>query len=128
MMQKLAEVRPPSLVSITQRPAASSNTAEITRVLNCDVAAQVEAVGHVVGVAQELGLGGVALAPLPLLLQRLVELVGVLHALHVAARTGIAVPVPGAADAAAGLEHARGEAHARAAGAACTCRRSPRRR
>ena len=35
-----------------------------------DVAAQVEAVGDVVGVAQDLGLRGVALAPLPLLLQR----------------------------------------------------------
>jgi hypothetical protein len=33
------------------------------------IAAQVEAVGDVVGVAQDLGLGGVALAPAPLLLQ-----------------------------------------------------------
>ena len=37
------------------------------------------------------------------------ERVGVLHALDVAARAGVAVPVPGAADAAARLEHPRRE-------------------
>ena len=112
MMQKLAVTRAPSPVSITQRPAASSKARRLHARVELDVAAQVEAVGDVVGVAQDLGLGGVALAPLPLLLQLVGELVGVLHALDVAARARIAVPVPGAADAAAGLEHARREAHA----------------
>ena len=76
-----------------------------------DVAAQVEPVGNVVGISQDLGLRGVALRPFPLLLQLLGELIGVLHALHVAAGAGVAVPVPSAADAAAGLEDPRGKPH-----------------
>ena len=72
-----------------------------------DIAAQVEAVGHVVRVAQDLGLARVALGPLPLLLQRVGERVGILHALDVAARARIAVPVPRAADARAALVDAR---------------------
>ena len=78
--------------------------------LEAHVAAQVVAVGDMVGVAQQLGLGGVALAPFPFLLQLGRELVGILDAFHVAARAGIAVPVPGAADALAGLEHTRRKA------------------
>ncbi len=74
-----------------------------------DVAPQVEAVRHVVQVAEDLRLRGVELAPLPLLLQLLRPLVGVLEALHVAARAGVAVPEPGAADAAPGFEHEPGE-------------------
>ena len=105
-------MRAPSPVSITQRPAASSKARRLHPRVELDVAAQVEPVGHVIGVAQQLRLGGVALAPVPLLLQRVRELERVLHALHVAARAGIAVPVPGAADAAAGLEHARLQPHA----------------
>jgi hypothetical protein len=73
--------------------------------LELDVAAQVETVGDVVGVAQDLGLGGVTLRPLPFLLQFGRELVGILDAFDVAARAGIAVPVPGAAEVLAGLEH-----------------------
>ena len=64
-----------------------------------DVAAQVEAIGDVVDVVQDLRLGGVALGPLPFLLQLVGEGVGILQALDVAARAGIAVPEPGAADA-----------------------------
>jgi hypothetical protein len=48
--------------------------------------------------------------PPPLLLEVLVEAIGVLQALDVAAGTGIAVPVPRAADAAAGLQHRHREA------------------
>lgn len=73
------------------------------------VVAQFEAVGHVVDVAQDLRLGGVALGPVPLLLQLLIELIGVFHALDVATRARVAIPEPGAADAAAGLEHPRRE-------------------
>ena len=72
--------------------------------LEGDQRPQVEAVGDVVGVAQDLRLGGVLLAPAPLLLQLVGEGVGVVQARHVAARARIAVPVPGAADAVAGLE------------------------
>src|SRR5262249_20450733 len=77
-----------------------------------DIAVEVEALRHVPGIAQELRLGRVALAPVPLLLQRRVELIGVLDALHVAARARIAVPVPGAANIAAGLENAYAKAAA----------------
>ena len=62
---------------------------------------QIEAVGDVVGVFQDLRLRRVALAPVPFLLQFVRERIGILHALDVAARAGIAVPVPGAADIAA---------------------------
>ena len=72
--------------------------------LELDVATQVEAVGDVIGIAQDFGLGRVALRPFPFLLQLGRELVGVLHALHVAARAGITVPIPGAADALPGLD------------------------
>ena len=75
-----------------------------------DVPAQIEPIGDVVGVAQNLRLGGVPLGPVPFLLELVRELVGILHALDVAARARVAVPVPGAADAAAGLEHARRQA------------------
>ena len=78
--------------------------------LEFNVALEVEAVGHVVGVFQDLGLRGVALRPLPLLLELGRERVRVVHALDVAARAGIAVPVPGAADALAALEDLRGKA------------------
>ena len=74
-----------------------------------DVAPQVVPIRDMVGVAQDLRLGGVALAPLPFLLQRAVELERVLHALDVAACAGIAVPVPGAADPVGLLVHAGGE-------------------
>ncbi|MEJ7720541.1 MAG: hypothetical protein WKF58_08890 [Ilumatobacteraceae bacterium] len=92
-----------------------------------DVPAEIEPVGDVVGVAQDLGLRGVALAPLPLLLQVVVERVRVVHALDVAAGAGIAVPVPGAADVGGRLERAHGEALAPQAGAACTSQRTRRR-
>ena len=56
-------------------------------------------------VPEDLGLAGVALAPLPFLLELIGELVGVLHALDIAAGTRIAVPVPGPSHAAARLHH-----------------------
>ena len=72
--------------------------------LELDVALEVETVRDVIGVAKDLRLAGVALAPLPVLLQVVGETVGILHALDIAARTGVAVPIPGAADAGARLE------------------------
>ena len=71
--------------------------------LELDVGTQVEPVRDVVCVLEDLGLCGVPLRPLPLLLELVREAVGVLHALDVTARTGIAVPVPRAADARAGF-------------------------
>jgi hypothetical protein len=70
------------------------------------VAAQVEAVDDVVEVLLDLGLLQVARGPVPLLQQVLVEGVAVDEALGVGLRAGVAVEVPGAANAAALLERA----------------------
>ena len=74
-----------------------------------DVPPEIEPVGDVIGVTQDLRLAGVAFGPLPLLLQRVREAIGILHALDVATRARVSVPVPGAADAGPRLEHARAE-------------------
>ena len=70
-----------------------------------DVATQVEAVSDVVEVPLQLGLGGVPLAPVPLLLELLGKRVAVVPALHVAPGPGIAVPVPRPPDTSTLLEH-----------------------
>ena len=77
-----------------------------------DVPAQIVLVGHVVGVGEDLGLRGVLLRPLPLALELRVEAVRVIDRHDVAAGAGVAVPVPGAADAVGGLEHHGGESEA----------------
>src|SRR5437763_14167707 len=69
-----------------------------------DVAPEVEAVSHMVDVTQDLGLRAVAFGPMPFLLQLVREGIRVLHAFDVAAAPRVAVPVPGAADPAGGLE------------------------
>jgi hypothetical protein len=69
-----------------------------------DVAAEVVAVGHEAEVAQDFRLGCVFLRPGPRPLQLRIETVAVVDGLDVAARSGIAVPVPGAADV-VGLVH-----------------------
>ena len=74
------------------------------RRLELDVAAEVEAIRDVLQVAQDLRLPRVALGPPPLLLELVRELVGILDTIGITAGAGIAVPVPGAADAAAPLE------------------------
>src|SRR6185503_9821213 len=70
-----------------------------------DVPAQVELVGDVVEVALGLRLGREMLGPAPFVQQLLAEGVAVGVALGIEAAARIAVPVPGAADAGAGLEH-----------------------
>src|SRR6185437_5503845 len=70
-----------------------------------DVATQVETVGHVPGVLEDLRLGRVALRPAVLLLQVRGEGERVVDAFHVDPGTRVAVPVPGSADVIAGLEH-----------------------
>jgi hypothetical protein len=76
----------------------------------CDVRPQVESVGDVVQVAKDLRLGGVLLAPVPLLLKLLVKGIRVVHAFDIASRAGVAVPVPDSADTVRGLEHPDGQA------------------
>ena len=77
--------------------------------LETDVAAEVEAIGDMVGVAKDLRLRRVALRPVPLLFQLWRERVRVVERLDVAARPGIAVPPPRPADVAGGLEDADGK-------------------
>ncbi len=100
---RASTVSPPSVV--TRQPLErSSHRAADDAGVELDVAAQPEAIGDVVGVAQDLGLGGVALGPVPLLLELGRERVGVVERLDVAACAGIAVPPPRATDVAGRLE------------------------
>ena len=75
-----------------------------------DVAPEVETVGDMVEVAQDLRLLRVALRPTPVPQQLLGEVVRIGVALGIAPRAGIAVPVPGAAHALARLQELDGEA------------------
>ena len=75
-----------------------------------DVSAQVMPVGDMVQVLEDLGLCRVLLGPLPLLVEFGIEAVGVVDALDVAARTGVAVPVPRASDVVGRLEDAERKA------------------
>jgi hypothetical protein len=68
-----------------------------------DLAAQVEAVGDVVGISEDFRLRRILLRPVPFLVQLFGEREGILQALDVAAGAGIAIPVPGPADAATGF-------------------------
>src|SRR4051794_13625558 len=66
--------------------------------LELSVAAEVESIGDVVEVTEDLRLLWVLAAPLPLLHELLVEREAVHVGLGVATGAGVAVPVPGAAD------------------------------
>ncbi len=66
--------------------------------------AQAEPVGDMVGIGLQLGLGGEHFRPFPFLLKRLVEVIGIFHALDIDAGAGIPVPVPCPADTFARLE------------------------
>src|SRR5690606_2763187 len=68
-----------------------------------DVLTELETVGDVLGVAENLRLRGVALGPGPLLPQLPGEVVAVEQAGHVAARARVPVPVPHPADVTGGL-------------------------
>ena len=89
------------------RPAADRlvETRRRHGLAEADVAFQIEAFGDMFGVAEELALGGVAFCPGPVLLQLFGELIGILQALDIAARAGIAVPVPGTADTRSTFQH-----------------------
>ena len=76
-----------------------------------EVLAQLQPVRHQVQVLEDDRLARVALVQRPFLLQLGQERVGVVHALGVAPRARVAVPVPRAADALACLEAVHGEAH-----------------
>jgi hypothetical protein len=77
-----------------------------------NIVAQLEPIRDVVEIPQDFCLRGVTLGPFPLAVQFLRKGVGIFEALYVAARTRIAVPEPGAANAAAGFVDTRGETKA----------------
>ncbi len=70
-----------------------------------DVATKVEPVGDEIQISLDLGLGRHRLRPHPFLLNLVGEAVGVLDALDVTPRTGIAVVQPSAADVFGHLQH-----------------------
>ncbi len=74
-----------------------------------DTLAQVEAVGDVIEVTQNLRLLGIALGPLPLLQQLVVEGVTINITVRIAARAGVAVPIPRPAHAVARLVYAHAQ-------------------
>src|SRR5262249_11457704 len=75
-----------------------------------DVTPEVEAISHMIEVTQDLRLRAITLGPMPLLLQFVGEGIRVLHASDIAATPRVAVPIPGAANAAASLEGTHFEA------------------
>ena len=77
------------------------------RAVELHVAAQVEFVGDEVEIFQRVGLRREMFLPVPFLQQLLRKRIAVGPAFGIEARAGIAVPVPGAADIAAGLEYPR---------------------
>ncbi len=77
-----------------------------------DIGSQVEAVGYVVEVAEQLGLGRIALAPFPLVLEFGREGIGIFLALDIDPSARITVPVPGPADPLPRLDHPRAEPEA----------------
>ena len=74
------------------------------------VAPQIEFVSDVIGVAQDVVLRGEHFRPVPLLLELRREAVRIFEARHVAARAGVTIPVPRAADVRAGFERLHREA------------------
>ena len=77
------------------------------RGVELNVQTQIEAITDMVQITENLGTGGIALGPLPFLLQGFVKLIGVLQALDITACTGVTVPVPGAAHASGLFDDAR---------------------
>src|SRR4029077_19909130 len=75
--------------------------------LELDVATQIEFVGDVIQIALGFGLAREVLLPVPFFQQLLRKGVAVSPTFGIEAGTGIAVPVPGAADAGARFEHPR---------------------
>jgi len=81
-------------------------------VIEADVAPQVELARDVIQIGADFGRPGIALGGFPLLGQLAREEIAVGVAFRIAARARVAVPVPGAAQVAAGLQHLRLQAQA----------------
>ena len=74
--------------------------------VEADVGFQVKTFGDMVCIGQQFGLRRIALRPAPFLFKFFIKAEAVFQALDIDAGAGIAIPVPGAANAAAGLDHA----------------------
>src|SRR5262249_15405314 len=74
-----------------------------------NVPPQIEALGDVPQVIEDLRLGAITRPPAPILLEFRGKRVAVVDAFDVASRTRIPVPVPGPAHVWCGLEHPHGE-------------------
>jgi hypothetical protein len=102
------------LATVFQRDAPVSRILIVNRSDNpapeLDVTPQVELVGNMVAIAQGFRLAGKVLGPFPFLQQFLREGIAIGIAFGIETRAGIAIPVPGAADIGAGLEHADAQA------------------
>ena len=73
--------------------------------VEADVPAQVKTVSHMIGVGQNFRLRRVFFRPFPFLLQVVGKRIRILQAFDIAARAGITVPVPGAANPATAFIH-----------------------
>ena len=73
--------------------------------IELDMAAQIEAVRHMLQIAECFGLRGEMLAPAPFLQQLIGKGIAIGVAFRIKARAGVAIPIPGAAQITAGLEH-----------------------
>ena len=74
-----------------------------------DVGTEIEAVGDVIGVAENFRLGRHDLSPVPFLLEFFGKTIGVFDARDVAASAWIAIPVPGASDVTSSFDRADGQ-------------------
>ena len=73
--------------------------------IELDMAAQIEPIRHMLQITQSFGLRGEMLAPAPFLQQLIGKGIAVGIAFGIKPRAGVAVPIPGAAQIAAGFEH-----------------------
>ena len=74
-----------------------------------DVLFEVQPVGDEIQIIENLWLGRIAAAPFPLFAHLVGERVAIVMALRVAARSGVAVPIPGSANAIGGFDQSRCE-------------------
>ena len=99
MTKRSPMTRSPSPTSRTQRSVGLVEASPMHPCVELDVAAQVEAVGDMVGVTQDFGLRWRSARTKPTPAAAPPRTGRNTACSHVAARAGIAVPVPGAADA-----------------------------
>ena len=58
-----------------------------------------------IDIGKDLRLCGITFGPFPVLLEVMIKLIGIFHALDIAAGTGITIPIPGASHFICGLNY-----------------------